>query len=816
MRTEVAHPAKHALRAVCAHCGLDVPGGLIEPDAERQFCCSGCRAAWTIINTCGLDRYYKVLGGAGAPARPARGSGRKFGEMDDGAFTRAFCVTASDGTRTTELALEGLHCAACVWLLERLDRICPGVVESRLDFGRSLLRLRWDPERAALSAIARALDALGYTPHPARGGGARAARRREDRRMLIRLGVAGACAGNVMLLAFALYAGLFDEMDPAHRALFRWASMLIGLVSLAWPGAIFFRGAWWSVRTRTPHLDLPIGIALAVGGVWSVVSTVRGDGEVYFDTVSALVFALLIGRVVQQRSQRAAAESVQLLFSLTPSSARRVEGDAVIDVPIEAVREGDVVEVRAGESVPADGHVVAGESSVDQSLLTGESRPVRVGPGRGVAAGTVNLSGALRLRVETTGEATRVGRLMKLVEEASRRKAPLVRRADRAAAPYVVGMLLLGGATAVAWLLIDPARALDHVAAVLLVTCPCALGIATPLAVTAAIGRAARRGMLVKGGDVLQVLSGRGTIVLDKTGTITEGRTAVVWHKGSRRAMQRAAAVERSSAHPVARALVAAFDDESLRAASVEVGRNGVEGEADGVLVAVGNGDFVRERIMFEPEWSRRAEAAALAEGLTPILVANDGQIVGVCAMGDPVREDSPAAVEQLRRLGWSVRVLSGDRDAVVKAAARSLGVGERLVRADASPEEKVEEVVRLRSEGPVVMVGDGVNDAAALAAADAGISVRGGAEASLAAADVHLRAPGLSPVVELVSGARRTFRAMRFNLAINAAYNLGAGAFAMAGAISPLTAAIIMPVSSLTVLALSVRTGAFRGAPCR
>ncbi len=399
------------------------------------------------------------------------------------------------------------------------------------------------------------LDSLGYPPHPARDVRARELQRHEDHRFLIRIGVAAACAGNVMTLAFALYGGMFSGIEAEYARLFRWTSMLFCAVALLWPGSLFFRGAWAALRTRTAHLDLPIALGLLAGGLAGSVNVIRDRGEIYFDSLTMLVFLLLVGRWIQRRQQRWAGDAVELLFSLTPTSARRLKDEGIEEVPIEAVTPGDRVEVRAGDSVPVDGTVLEGQSTLDQSLLSGESHLVPVEPGQGVHAGTVNVASRLVIRVEAVGGQTRVGRLMSLVEECSRRRAPIVQFADRVAGWFVVTLLTLAAVTFAVWLWIAPQRAIGNAVTLLIVACPCGLGLATPLALTVALGRAARRGILIKGGEVLERLARPGVMILDKTGTVTAGRTKVVSWVGDENAQSWVAALEAHSAHPVGVAL---------------------------------------------------------------------------------------------------------------------------------------------------------------------------------------------------------------------------------------------------------------------
>ncbi len=511
----------------CAHCALDVPPGLVDEGAERQFCCHGCRAVYAVIHEHGLDRYYAFRAAAEAAPQPASPTGRSYAELDDPGFQARACWTASDGLACTELYLEGVHCAACVWLVERLPGLVPGVVEVRLDLPRSRALVRWDARTATLSAAARQLDALGYRAHPSRGLEAHALRRREDRRMLARIGLAGATAANVMAIAFALYGGFFHGMEPEYASLFRWASLAVTVPAMIWGGGVFFRGAWAALKVRALHMDLPISLGLLAGFVHGAVNTVRGAGDVYFDSVTALIFLLLAGRYVQRHQQRVAADSAELLASLAPSAARLIE-EGVREVPIEALLPGSRVEVRAGDTVPADGVISAGRSALDLSLLTGESRPTDAGPGDRVHAGTVNLSSRLEVMVERIGEDTRVGRLVKLVEEYGRRRAPIALLADRIAGHFVAAVLVLAALTFALWARVDVGRAVDHAVALLIVTCPCALALATPLALSAAIGQAARAGFLIKGADVLEKRTRPGRMWLDKTGTLTQGRAALI------------------------------------------------------------------------------------------------------------------------------------------------------------------------------------------------------------------------------------------------------------------------------------------------
>ena len=801
----------------CSHCGLPVPPALVKPDEPHQFCCDGCRTVWAVLHDEGLEQYYTYRERAGAVGRRARTTGGAYDYFDDPAFIEANCRALPEGLMAIDLYLEGVHCSACLWLVERTTVLVPGVAAATLDLGRSVVHVVFDPTGTKLSELGQRLDSLGYPPHPHRGAQLRERRRREGRDLIARIAVAGAAAGNIMLVAAALYGGHFEGMQPEFVRFFRWVSLLVATPAVLWSGSVFFRGAWGALQTRTAHMDLPITIGILTGYAWGAFNTVRGSGEIYFDSVTALVFLLLVGRWLQRTQQRSAADAAELLTSLAPATARLVEGDGdertVREVPVEALTVGALVEIRAGENAPADGVVATGTSSVDVSWLTGEPVPVEVEAGDEVYAGCVNLSAPLVVRVMAAGETTRVGLLLRRVEEAAQRRAPVVQLADRVSGYFVVTVLFLALVTLVLWLFWQPTHAVDHVVALLIVACPCALGLATPLAIAVAIGQAARRGILVKGGDALEHLARPGIVFFDKTGTLTQGRLSLVEWEGDATIQPLVHAVERASAHPVAQALVAATpSDPRLRATDVQhrLGA-GLSARVGGREVIVGSPGYVGERVGELPAWAEEAAARHGSKGRTPVLIAVDGGVRALAALADPLRPDAESSLRELGALGYKLAVLSGDHPSAVEAVAAELGVSFVECLGGISPEGKLERVEAAARRGSVVMVGDGANDAAALSAATVGVAVHGGAEASVAAADVFTTTAGVAPVAQLVAGARRTLSVIRRNVAFSLVYNLATVALAMAGAIGPLLAAVLMPLSSLTVVTSSYRARIFR-----
>jgi P-type Cu2+ transporter len=795
---------------ICTHCDLPVPKGLVRAGESEQFCCEGCRAAHAVIMGCGLGQYYTHLAAIDADKRAANTPRKTYTDFDDKAFLDRWATRRPDGLTTVELYIEGVHCAACVWLIERLERLVEGVVSARLNLSQSVAHIVWDESKVPLSTIAKTIATLGYTPHAARGDGARQIRIRENRTFLIRIAAAGFLAANVMLVSIALYGEMWGSMQENFQTLFRWTAAALAGVSLAWPGAVFFRGALGAIRARGWSLDMPIALALSIGGISGLANTIRGSGEIYFDSLTMLVFLLLIGRWLQVRQQRSALDAVELMSALTPRTVRIVEDDTIRETSIEAVEPACIVEVRAHESIPVDGVITSGTTTIDTAILTGEPIPVPASVGDAVSAGSVNISSTVRIEALAVGETTRIGRVMRLVEQLTSRKGRVQTRVDRLAGWFVLAVVSLAAITLVAWSRVGFEVAIEHAVALLIVTCPCALALATPLASTAAIGRAARLGVLIKGADALDGLARPGIMLFDKTGTLTAGRFAVVQWTGDESVREAVSAIESHSTHPIARAL--AEHHTSLAATQVENHPGqGVWGEVNDHTYTIGSATLLQSQEIDVPNWAQSAAIAAEERVLTPIFIARDDQLVAVASLGDEIRDDAPAAIARLNRMGWRVGIVSGDRAGVVERVADRIGIDPDLRFADASPADKAQIVERLDHGQSVVMVGDGVNDAAALAGATTGVAVQGGAEASLDAADIYVSAQGVAPIVDLARAATRTRGIITRCLAFSLAYNAVVAICAVGGLVSPILGAVLMPISSLTVLTIAVRSRSFQ-----
>jgi len=679
--------------------------------------------------------------------------------------------------------------------------------------------VRWDPSEVSLSSIARHLDRIGHSVHPYRGLDRDRERRREDRALIVKLGVAGAATGNLMLLAIALYSGLFGSaagtMAAGDTALFRWASMLVAVPALGYAATPMFRTALGALSARRLHLDLPLSIGIIAGLVRGAGNVIRGVGEIYFDSLAMLVFLLLVSRWIVLRYQRRASTAAELLLALTPSRARRLDpvSGAMAEVPVDAIEIGDRVQVPAGEMIPIDGIIEQGASSIDAGLLTGESRPVDVAIGDRVFAGTRNMAGPLQLVAVAVGEDTRVGGLVAMISDLSLRRSAIERFVDSVAGRFSLAVTSAAALTFFCWSFVSPALGAEHAMALLVVTCPCALSLATPLAVAVALGRAARRGILIKGADALERLATPGTLFIDKTGTLTEGRLAVATWLGDEQARELVTILEAKSSHPIARAFAAASSTQGVHDAKYvrEQLGNGITGVVRGRQVVVGSPAWVRAQCVPQSSELEMWVAQVVDRSETPIAIAIDGAIVAVAGLVDPIRGGAEVAVGALAELGWRVEILSGDDQRVVRAVGQALQISPQQCAGGISPEAKLARVRAARELGPVAMIGDGVNDAAAMAAATCGVAVSGAAEIAIESADIYLRSPSIGAIASTASAAVATLRTIRRSLRFSLAYNVVAATLAAAGIIHPLLAAVMMPASSLLVLANSLHSKAFR-----
>jgi Cu2+-exporting ATPase len=802
----------------CFHCGLPLSAGearsLRVAGELRSFCCAGCEAVAAAISGAGLDAYYRLREQATArPAVEARGPG-DHAAYDDPVFQDSFVVAGADGCREAALLLEGVRCSACVWLNEQVIGRLPGVAGVSINYATRRAQVRWDPSRLQLSEILAAVARIGYRAFPYDRARADAVHQRERRAALWGLFVAGFGMMQVMMYAVPVYiAGSEGGMPADVEALMRWASLALTVPVVAYSAQPFFLGAWRDLRAGRAGMDVPVALGVAVAFAASIWATLRGHGEVYFDSVTMFVFLLLAGRFLELEARHRAGAALAHLGRLVPAQAERLRGfpgpSESERVAVSTLRRGDFVLVRPGERIPADGTVVQGEGAIDESLLTGESRPVAKRSGSAVIGGSVSVSAPFVVRVDGVGADTVLAAIVRLVERAMTERHRLVEIADRYAQWFVLGVLLLAAGTAVAWLVLAPERALWVAVSVLVVTCPCALSLATPVALTVATGELARRGVIVTRGHSIEALARATDVVFDKTGTLTHGelRVAAATALGARpieHCMALARALEAASEHPVARALMRDTDASRPGAGVAErmasyPGR-GVEGAVGGVRYRLGTRAFCDRLAGVSCDNAPAPRAAA-----TVVYLVSPGAWLAQFELEDTLKPGAAELVRRLEAMGKRVHLLSGDADGPVRAVARALSIGS--ARSEADPAAKQAYVAALQQTGAIVaMVGDGVNDAPVLAQANVSVALGTGAEIAQTRADAVLISGTPGALAEAFDLARATMRVIRQNLVWAAVYNLAAVPAAAAGLVTPWMAGIGMSGSSLAVVLNALR----------
>ncbi len=803
----------------CFHCGLPVPDGAHYPiqfEADtKQACCRGCQAvAQTIIDS-GQGAYYTHRTALPATPREAEAELAQLGLYDLPEIQESFVRTESENIREAALILENIVCAACIWLNERHIAALPGVLSVEINYATRRARVRWDNSRIQLSAILKAVSDIGYIAHPFDPGRSDDIHRRERNTAIKRLAIAGLGMMQVMMYALPTYTA--TDMTDDIRLLMSWASLILTIPVVGYSAWPFFIGAWRDVKRRMLGMDVPVALGIGTAFVASVYSTFSGEGEVYYDSVTMFVFLLLTGRFLEMNARRKAGAAVEELVKLIPAATTRLPNWPARDeeqVPVARLAVGDHVLVRPGETLPADGVVVDGDSAVSEAMLTGESLPVSKGVHANVVGGSLNQASPLVVRVDKLGADTRLASIVRLLDRAQSEKPRIGQLADRAAAWFVGLLLVITFFVGLAWYTIDPSRTLWIVVSILVVTCPCALGLATPAALTTGTGRLTRLGLLTTRGHALETLARATDLVFDKTGTLTHGRLSVrrvvpLAGRGEDEVRALAASLEAGSEHPIARAIRDAADAvPNARDIRNTPGR-GVEGVIDGRSYRLGAPRFAAGSATPQPPASDGGEYPENGHASWVALSEND-QLIAWFALADTLRADAAAALAALQQQGIRLHLLSGDAEPAVKAVAQQLGIADW--HAGALPEDKLAYVKALQQQGRIVaMVGDGINDAPVLAGAQVSIAMGEGADVAQAAADMVMLGSRLGTLAEGVALARKTQQIIRQNLGWALGYNLIAIPAAALGHVTPWIAGIGMSASSLLVVLNALRLSDFK-----
>lgn len=803
----------------CYHCGLPVPAGTDFPVAidgqRREMCCAGCQAVAQAIVAGGLVDYYRHRDSMPESPREAMPLAlQELGLFDHPDVQRNFVRPVGEHEREASLILEGITCSACVWLNEQHIAHQPGVTAVDINYATHRARVRWDDRRIKLSQILEAIAAIGYRAHPYDAARSELLAQKERKSALWRLFVAGFGMMQVMMYAVPVYMADEGTMTADIEQLMRWASLILTVPVVLYSAAPFFRNAWRDLKFRRIGMDVPVALGVGAAFLASLWATLTASGEVYFDSVTMFVFFLLGGRYLEMLARQKAARGIESLARALPAFASRMDtypGGEIRRVAVADLRAGDVVLVKPGEVIPADGAIMDGLSSADESLLTGESRPVAKSPGDAVTGGSVNVGSPLTIRVDRVGESTRLASIQRLMERAAAEKPKIIETADRIAARFVGALLVLATVTGLLWWWLDPSRALWVFVSVLVVSCPCALSLATPAALTVATGTLSRRGVLVTRGHAIEALARATHFVFDKTGTLTEGRPALVETVVMRdttvgQALQLAASMEVASEHPVARALLVAAEAAGCIPVSLEgvhaITGQGIEARFDGRQLRLGSLEFASGS---SPAAIPDAVKQWLASGEMIVALGDEEGWMAMFRLADKPRPEAAGAMSALRAQGIELAALSGDAPETVAGIAAGLGISKAI--GAMTPEGKHEVIRRMQEGGAwVAMVGDGVNDAPVLAQAHVSVAMGGGTDLARSQGDVVLLSNDLGHLAEGIAISRNTFRVIRQNLSWAFAYNFLAIPLAMTGWITPWMAGIGMSASSLLVVLNALR----------
>ena len=808
-------------QATCLHCEAPVPESadfhVVIDGSRKPICCEACEtAAQTIIDKDLLDfyRFRDKPSGTTPTGQNPDGSLQRWAGYDRPGLQREFVVVNADGTRTAHLLLHGVRCAACSWLVERGIATMDGVASISVNPVTTRTDIQWDPARIQLSEILGQMARLGFSPYPHTEDEVERMAVAARRSSLKRLIVAGLGMMQVTTYAVALYAGAFQGMDPSIEQFLRLISLLVATPIVLYSGAPFFMGAWRDLKVRSPGMDVPV--ALAIGAAWSasVWNTLIGYGEVYFDSATMFVFFLSVARHLEMTGRYRVLGLSDAFARHLPRVATRLVDEQPCEVGAMELVPGDIVLVYPGQTFPADGILEGGDVKVDESLLTGESEPVLKCAGDRVVAGAINQRAAATMRVDRVGADTELAQISRLMSAAQNEKPPIVQLANRVASRFVTGVLLAALVVGTVWWMIAPERAFEIVLALLVVTCPCALALATPAAFTVATSALARCGFLVRRSGALEELNRVTDVLFDKTGTLTDRnvmlrRTDVFGSVGEVSALKIAAALESRSEHPIAAAFAAHAADPDVARVTAVPGE-GLEGFVGGRHYRIGAAEYVS---------GLSATSVPLSDDIPEtvrcIYLGDETAVIARFELAEAARAGAAEAVDALVSMGITSMIASGDRDASVRAFAGQLGIG--VHHAGMKPADKLALLKDLQESGlTVAMVGDGINDSPVLAGANISIAMGSGTSLAQHSADCIMVNENLTTLIDAFDIARRTMRVVRQNLVWAVCYNIIALPLAASGMLAPWMAALGMSASSLLVTSNALRLNRTRASDTR
>lgn len=799
----------------CFHCGEPATGEpaiTLKLNGElRHFCCYGCKAVCETIHSKGLTGFYDFRTEPAVTPRSLTSS-----ELDrirelDHPLVQASFVSPVKGGQEAQLLIGGITCAACIWLLENHLGKRPGVLSFTVNHTTQRARLVLSQDKTRLSDLLIAIHELGYTARPYQADEAEQALKAEHRSMLIRLTLAGIGSVQSMMLAFPLYFDLIEGIAPQFVTFFRWFSLLVATPVVFYSARPFFSNAARDIRSKHLTMDVPVAIAIGLAYLASTWVTFFGGKDVYFESVCMFTFFLLLGRYIEVQARYRAGLTGNALAGFQATVAARVDNGQTTIVPAHEIHTGDIIRVRPGETLPADGEIIRGQSTLNEAALTGEYLPETRVPGHKVHAGSINGENPLDIRVGKAGAQTRLSGILRILDRVQAEKPNVASMADRVAGKFVGRVLILAPLVWIGWWLAGAEDAFDITLSVLVVTCPCALSLATPTALTSATVKLRRLGFLPTRGHTLESMNTIDTIIFDKTGTLTRGELSLIDQKAtgsldSTTCLKLAAGLEQHSEHPIARVF------HGQTATAMDQVENHLGGGLTGHL-----GDqsfYIGHKAFIESRLAVPAPDSAHHKGME-IWLASDQEWLACYRLDDQPRDDAALAITTLQSMGIRTILLSGDRSDHVTEVAEALGITDAI--GQASPEQKLEVLENLSNEGRhIMMVGDGLNDLPSMAGAGVSVAMGRAADLTQLKADAVLLNGQLIQLVAALKTSRQTRRIIRQNLGWALAYNLCALPLAAAGMVPPWLAAIGMSASSLLVVLNALRLGKNTAQPRR
>jgi Cu2+-exporting ATPase len=811
----------------CFHCGLPVPDGtdihVKILGKNEPMCCHGCQAvAQSIVNS-GMDDFYKFR--TEKPNKPEEIVPEFLQQLKayDNPTVQKHFVSEDGDIREVSLILEGIVCAACIWLNENHLNALPGVINATINYSNNRARVRWDNHQISLSEILESISRIGYLAHPYDPDQQQKLIEKERKQQIRRIGLAGVLGMQIMILAVAMYTGDWWGMDDSFKQSFRWFSLVITLPVLLYASRPFFSAAFRDLKNFRVGMDVPVSLGIGIAFIASVVNTINGDGEVYFDSVCMFTFFLLTARYFEMNARKRTSESTEALLNLQPAIATKLVDengtDKQLSVPVAELVVGDRVLVRPGENIPADGSIIDGTSGINESLITGESLPVTKTKDDSVIGGSTNTESPLIIRIDKVGDDTVLASIHRLLDEAQHNKPAIAKLADQLASKFVAIILLLATGVALYWYQTDPQQWIAITIATLVVTCPCALSLATPTAITAASGQLAKIGLLPTNSLALETLAKTTDFVFDKTGTLTRGNIKLVetislGDKNKEQYINIAAALESGSEHPIAKSIIQAShetgsDETTPRVSEItNTPGSGISGIVENAQWYLGNLNYIHT--VCKTPVPENELAKDHLNNLTLVALATKEKIHAVFAFDDELRGEAKPLISHLQRENKNITLMTGDHKAAGVRMAAALGI--KNVLTDLKPADKLEQVRNMQQQGAIVaMTGDGINDAPVLAGADVSIAMGSGTQLAAAHADMILLSNHIEHLYSGYRVATKTLAIIRQNLTWAFSYNLLAVPAAAMGYVEPWLAAIGMSASSLMVVLNALRLTRFQ-----